>query len=124
MPPVAALEDYLELVAAVEATAAALSTPVLLEGYPPPSDPRLAHFMITPDPGVIEVNVQPSESWDELVDLTTTVYEEASLSRLAAAIRSSPHHRCPRAADLRYRRHLDGPIARWVSLPRDAPGRT
>jgi len=77
MPPLTALEDYLELVAAIEATAAALSMPILLEGYPPPADPRLAHFMITPDPGVIEVNVQPAESWADLIEHTTTLYEEA-----------------------------------------------
>jgi uncharacterized protein (DUF2126 family) len=77
MPPVAALEEYLDLVAGVEATAAQLGTPILLEGYPPPADPRLAHFLITPDPGVIEVNVHPAASWDELVERTTALYEEA-----------------------------------------------
>ena len=51
MPPTERAEDYLELVAAIEATAAALEQPVLLEGYEPPRDPRLNHFRITPDPG-------------------------------------------------------------------------
>jgi uncharacterized protein (DUF2126 family)/transglutaminase-like putative cysteine protease len=82
MPPTDRLEAYLELVAAVEATAADLSQPVVLEGYEPPRDPRLSHFRITPDPGVIEVNIHPAESWDQLVDRTSHLYEAARLSRL------------------------------------------
>ena len=68
MPPTRCLEDYLELIAAVEASAAALRQPVIIEGYEPPPDPRLVNFKVTPDPGVIEVNVQPSAGWDELAD--------------------------------------------------------
>jgi len=82
MPPVTALDDYLDLVAKVEATAAALGTPVLLEGYPPPTDPRLMNFLVTPDPGVIEVNIHPAASWGELVEQTTTLYEEARQTHL------------------------------------------
>jgi uncharacterized protein (DUF2126 family)/transglutaminase-like putative cysteine protease len=77
MPPVKAIEDYLDLVGAIEATSRSLGMRVLLEGYPPPSDPRLPHFLVTPDPGVIEVNVHPSGNWNELVAQTTTLYEDA-----------------------------------------------
>jgi uncharacterized protein (DUF2126 family) len=82
MPPLARLEDYLELVTAVEATAAEMNMPVLLEGYEPPADKRLMHFRVTPDPGVIEVNIHPAASWDELVERTEHLYDAAHLSRL------------------------------------------
>jgi uncharacterized protein (DUF2126 family) len=82
MPPVERLEDYLELLGAVEATAAELGLPIRLEGYPPPHDPRISVIKVTPDPGVIEVNIHPGASWRDAVDTTTAVYEEARLTRL------------------------------------------
>ena len=83
MPPLAHLEDYLALLAAVEATAAELQMKVVLEGYPPPRDPRLKTLQVTPDPGVIEVNIHPAHDWNELVDHTEFLYEAAHLTKLS-----------------------------------------
>lgn len=82
LPPTGALESFVELIAAIEDTAAELKQPVRLEGYPPPSDHRLNRLSVTPDPGVIEVNVQPAHSWRELVANTETLYHEARETRL------------------------------------------
>ena len=82
LPPVPLLEDFIVLLGAIEACAAALKLPLRLEGYTPPSDPRLKEFRITPDPGVIEVNIHPSSSWAQLVENTHILYDEARLARL------------------------------------------
>jgi uncharacterized protein (DUF2126 family)/transglutaminase-like putative cysteine protease len=82
LPPLTHLEHYLDLVAAIESSAAELGMPVVVEGYDPPRDPRLLRLQVTPDPGVIEVNVHPVEGWRELVDVQTALYEEARSCRL------------------------------------------
>jgi len=82
MPPLTHLEHYLDLVSSIEATAAELQMPVIMEGYEPPRDHRLRRLAVTPDPGVIEVNIHPAASWEELEQNTLALYEEARLSRL------------------------------------------
>ncbi len=84
MPPVERLEDYLELIAAVEAAAERLGLPLHIEGYPPPVDPRLNVIRVAPDPGVIEVNIHPAANWRECVGNTQALYEEARQTRLGA----------------------------------------
>ena len=82
LPPTHALEHYLDIIASIEATANELKLPVIIEGYQPPHDLRLHRLPVTPDPGVIEVNIHPAASWKELVHNTTTLYELARLTRL------------------------------------------
>ena len=83
-PPLQHLEHYVDLLHAIEKTASELGLPVVIEGYEPPRDHRLQKILVTPDPGVIEVNVHPSGSWEQLKHTTTALYEQARLSRLIA----------------------------------------
>jgi uncharacterized protein (DUF2126 family) len=82
MPPTTNLDDYLALLRVVEASAAAQKLTLTIEGYTPPRDARLKMLSVTPDPGVIEVNIHPASSWDELVNNMTILYAEARLTRL------------------------------------------
>jgi uncharacterized protein (DUF2126 family)/transglutaminase-like putative cysteine protease len=82
MPPLTHLEYYLDLINAIEQVAVKLQLPVVIEGYEPPRDPRLRKLQITPDPGVIEVNIHPAAGWKELVHNIEVLYEQARLCRL------------------------------------------
>jgi uncharacterized protein (DUF2126 family) len=84
VPPVETVEDYLDLIAAIEPAAKKVGHKVLIEGYAPPYDHRIEVMRIAPDPGVIEVNIHPAASWAECVATTETVYEEARQCRLGA----------------------------------------
>jgi uncharacterized protein (DUF2126 family)/transglutaminase-like putative cysteine protease len=82
LPPLDSAEIFLDLMASIEATAKELSIPVVIEGYDPPKDNRLESMKVTPDPGVIEVNVHPAKNWEELTYNTLTLYDQAKKSRL------------------------------------------
>ncbi|MBS0017528.1 MAG: transglutaminase family protein [Arthrospira sp. SH-MAG29] len=82
VPPITSARCFLDLITAIEKTATAVNIPVLVEGYTPPGNDGIMGFQITPDPGVIEVNIHPAKNWSELTAITTTLYEEARLCRL------------------------------------------
>ena len=84
LPYAPKLADYLDLVSAVEDTCQYLKTPVWVEGYPPAPDPRLRSFSVTPDPGVLEINLPPASNWDELERINTLLDGEARRNRLTA----------------------------------------
>lgn len=77
MPPTGSADEYLDLVEAVEETAADMELPIRIEGYEPPRDPNLNVIRVTPDPGVIEVNIHPAKKWSDLKEINAALYEEA-----------------------------------------------
>jgi uncharacterized protein (DUF2126 family)/transglutaminase-like putative cysteine protease len=83
MPPAPNAADYFALLSKVEEAAEEMGVAVQVEGYPPPYDPRINVIKVTPDPGVIEVNIHPARDWREQVDITKALYEEAAASRLS-----------------------------------------
>ncbi|MDR3527998.1 MAG: transglutaminase family protein, partial [Rhizomicrobium sp.] len=82
MPPTDSAADYLDLLMAIEDVAAEIDAAIHIEGYSPPHDPRLNVIKVTPDPGVIEVNIHPASSWRQQVAITEALYEEARQTRL------------------------------------------
>ena len=84
MAPTNSAADYFALLNAIEDASETLGVSVHIEGYPPPYDPRINVLKVTPDPGVIEVNIHPAKNWQEQIDITKIVYEEAAASRLSA----------------------------------------
>ncbi|MCI4661644.1 MAG: transglutaminase family protein [Neomegalonema sp.] len=85
MPPVSTMDEYVDLIQAIEETAAHTGIPVQIEGYTPPFDPRVGEIKVTPDPGVIEVNIHPTATWADQVAVTETLYEEARQVGLEAS---------------------------------------
>jgi uncharacterized protein (DUF2126 family)/transglutaminase-like putative cysteine protease len=84
LPPVEMIEHYLDLLAAIELTTEELQIPVVIEGYAPPKDNRIEKLMVTPDPGVIEVNIHPAKTWQEVVNNYNILFEAALESRLGS----------------------------------------
>ena len=84
MPPLERADEYVELAGHLEAAAKAIGKPLHIEGYEPPYDPRIGLIKVTPDPGVIEINVHPAKNWREAVGITMGLYEDARQTRLCA----------------------------------------
>lgn len=84
LPSMESADAFVNLLAAIEDTARQLRMPVRLEGYKPLPDPRLKSLSVTPDPGVIEVNLHPARDWKELADINLGLFEDARQSGLTA----------------------------------------
>ncbi|XDD51466.1 DUF2126 domain-containing protein [Leptospira sp. WS92.C1] len=83
LPPVPSAEVWMDLIASVEQATLASGFQIRIEGYGPPVDERIELFKITPDPGVIEVNLHPSTSFAELETKTKILYEKALETKLS-----------------------------------------
>ena len=78
LPPLADIQPFMDLLHTIEVTAETLSIPIILEGYQPPHHPEVVKLAVTPDPGVVEVNVHPAASWQELRNIYDTLFQGAN----------------------------------------------
>ena len=84
LPPLPTAARFCDIVQSIDETAADLDLDVQIEGYPPPSSPELLRLAVTPDPGVIEVNIPPTRTAREHAALMEAVFEAALASGLHA----------------------------------------
>lgn len=82
LPPLESGESFVALLSEIESVAGQLALPIVVEGYQPPKDIRLTKLVVTPDPGVIEVNAQPAANWREIVHNYDRLFELAKECRL------------------------------------------
>ncbi|MGI9212205.1 MAG: transglutaminase family protein, partial [Methylococcaceae bacterium] len=78
IPPLTHLEHYLELITALEAAAVKREIPIMLEGYPPPEDPRLGRFSLEPDAAVLKLTLPMTRDWNLSQAALTQAYAEAA----------------------------------------------
>jgi uncharacterized protein (DUF2126 family) len=84
MPPLQYAEHYLDLVACIELAAEKANVKVVIEGYGLPHDNRITKLSVSPDPGVLEINIHPAQTWKEVLTNYDTLFEQARLCRLGS----------------------------------------
>ncbi|MEZ4266859.1 MAG: transglutaminase family protein [Myxococcota bacterium] len=82
MPPLASAEEFFTVVELIQQSRDATGVDLRLGGYSPPSGPDLFRFAVTPDPGVLEVNLPPVASIAEYDPLIHAVFDCALASGL------------------------------------------
>jgi uncharacterized protein (DUF2126 family) len=84
IPPLL-LSSYLALLVAIEGVLASQKIrDVVLAGYAPPADPKLPTVGLASDPGVLEINVSPCDTWADYDKQLVQLYEAAEACGLCA----------------------------------------
>jgi uncharacterized protein (DUF2126 family)/transglutaminase-like putative cysteine protease len=84
VPPTPRFEDFCALVRAIDHVREKLGCELHLEGYAPPPSGEMRRFSVTPDPGVLEVNLPPVTSSREATALHQLVFDAALACGLTA----------------------------------------
>lgn len=78
LPAFSAVDEFLACLADIGAAATAAGLPALvLQGFPPPVDARLAWTSVTPDPAVVEINQAPQPDVTGFLASTREQFEVA-----------------------------------------------